>query len=251
MAKGIYGQTLATPQSPAASFPLRTIRLSPATASPIHADSQINLDVVVTAQSGRRAADELRREDFTILDNKEAVPLTSFRVVSGNEVPVEVILVVDAVNNSYQNIAYEKGQIDKFLQANDGRLAHPTALAIVTDTGTQIQQGFSTDGNALSTDLDNFSIGLRSIHRSAGFYGAGERFELSIKALQSMVAREATRPGRKQIVWISPGWPLLSGPGIQVDAHEHQKLFSSIVALSTGNARGPRHAVQRECKWRR
>jgi VWFA-related protein len=34
-------------------------------------------------------------------------------------------------------------------------------------------------------------------------------------------------------VWISPGWPLLSGINVQLDNKEVQSLFASIVSLST------------------
>ncbi len=139
------------------------------------ADSKIHLDVVAMPQSGAPVGG-LRQQDFTLLDNKAAQPITSFQALSGNEAPIEVVLLVDAVNTSYQSVAYERGQIDKFLRANGGHLAHPTALAVLTDTGTQIQEGFSRDGNALTASLDQYAVGIRSIRHSAGFYGATERF---------------------------------------------------------------------------
>lgn len=200
-------------------------------ASP-HADtSEIMLDVVATPKSGPPSA-ELRREDFTILDNKVPQPITAFKAMGGTDAPVHVLLLIDAVNTGYENIAYERSEIDKYLKANGGHLAYPTALAVFTDTSTQIQQGYSTDGNGLSKDLDTFTIGLRDIRRSAGFYGAAERFDLSIRALDQLAAREASVPGRKLVLWISPGWPLLSGPGVQLDAKEQRQLFANIVGIS-------------------
>jgi VWFA-related protein len=197
-----------------------------------HEDGKIVLDVVVTPKNGQPVA-ELTQSQFTLLDNKAPQPITSFKPFAGNEAPVQVILLIDAVNTGYQSVAYERQQIDGFLKANGGRLAHPTTLAIFKDTDTQIQEGASTDGNALSADLANYTIGLRDIRRSAGFYGATDRFELSIKALQQLAAREATKPGRKIIIWVSPGWPLLSGPGVQLDRKQQDGIFAQIVSLST------------------
>ena len=48
-----------------------------------------------------------------------------------------------------------------------------------------------------------------------------------------MAARESPRPGRKVILWVSPGWPLLSGPDVELDAKEQQRLSADIVSLST------------------
>ena len=35
------------------------------------------------------------------------------------------------------------------------------------------------------------------------------------------------------MIWVSPGWPLLSGPNVQTDAKEHQQIFADIVNFST------------------
>jgi len=193
---------------------------------------KIHLDVVVTPKSGPPVAG-LQQQDFTVLDNKTPRPVTSFRALGGSDAPIEVILLVDAVNISYQKLAYARTEIDKFLRANEGRLAHPTTLAIFTDDGTQIQDGSSSDGNALSADLEKYAVGLRTIRRSSGIYGADERFQLSLTALHQLAVREAARPGRKIILWVSPGWPLLTGPNIELSPKQRQQIFTDIVNLST------------------
>ncbi len=195
-------------------------------------DDRIVLDVVASAKSGVPVSG-LQQQDFALLDNKVPQTIASFRAVDGRQEPIEMILVIDAVNTPFQTVAYEREEIDKFLRDEGGHLAHPMSLAIFTDTGTKIQEGFSSDGNALSTSLDQSVIGLRDIRRSAGFYGAAERFELSLKTLRDLIAHEATRPGRKIMLWVSPGWPLLSGPNVQMSANEQQQLFTDIVSLST------------------
>jgi VWFA-related protein len=195
-------------------------------------NSRIYLDVVVTPNSGPPVAG-LQQQDFTLLDNKAPQAITSFQAFSGSEAPVSVILVIDAVNTGYETIAYERNEIDKFLRANGGRLAHPTALAIITDTGSQIQQDFSTDGAAVSAAFDKYAIGLRDLRRSAGFYGAVERLQLSLQALSQLAAREAPLPGRKIVLWVSPGWPFLSGPRVVYDSKQERQIFDNIVSVTT------------------
>jgi VWFA-related protein len=192
---------------------------------------RIVLDVVVTPKNGQPVSG-LQQQDFTVLDNKVPQPLASFQAVDGRKAQVEVILLVDAVNTSYQSVAFERGEIDKFLRADQGNLAHPTAFAVLTDSGIQTQEGFSSDGNALSASLDQYTVGLRNIRRDTGFYGAAERFQLSLKGLHDLAAREASHPGRKIIVWISPGWPLLSGANVELDTKQQQQLFEYVVSLS-------------------
>jgi VWFA-related protein len=190
----------------------------------------LKLDVVVTPKSGTPVAN-LRQQDFKVLDNKVPQPITSFQAVAGDQVPVEVVIVIDSVNTGYQQIAFERIEIDKLLRANGGHLAHPTTLAILGDKGIQIQESFSTDGNAIATALDSYTVGLRTLTRSAQ-YGGQERFQISLDALQRLAVNEADKPGRKFILWVSPGWPILSGPRLDISTETRHRLFSSIVAFS-------------------
>ena len=61
-----------------------------------------------------------------------------------------------------------------------------------------------------------------------------QRFSLSIPALASLAAEQVDVPGRVILVWIGPGWPMLSGPGFLPDTPETQRnFFAHIVGLST------------------
>ncbi|HUZ96574.1 MAG TPA: VWA domain-containing protein [Edaphobacter sp.] len=201
---------------------------APASQSP----NSIHLDVVVTPRSGTPVAG-LKQQDFSVLDNKISQPIQSFQAVSGDQAPMQIILLVDGVNTPYVRLAYVRQQIDKFLRSNGGHLAHPISLAIFTNDKTRIQNGATTDGNALSKLLDNSPIGLRTIHRSAGIYGADERIQLSLQTLRQLAALEAGRPGPKIILWVSHGWPLLSGPRIDLGMREQKRVYAQVVALTS------------------
>jgi VWFA-related protein len=192
---------------------------------------KIVLDVVVTPKSGAPVAD-LPAQAFTLLDNKTPRPITSFRAFAQSQEPTQVILVVDNVNTSYQTIAYARPQIEKFLTANDGHLPYPTTLAVVNDTGTQIEGHPTTDGHALSAAFDQYEIGLKYLRRDTGIYGAADRSDIGLRALNALMAHDSKLPGRKIILWISPGWPLLSGPRLDLPFKQQQQIFSTIVALS-------------------
>jgi VWFA-related protein len=199
--------------------------------------SKISLDVVVTDKSGQ-VISGLQQQDFTLLDNKAPQTITSFAEINGRQATIEVIVVIDAVNAAFQNIAYERGQIDQFLRSEGGNLAYPLAIVVSTDNGAQIVGGFSSDGNALSATLDKANIGLRDFGRAGGYYGAAERVQLSLTALREIVASAAKRPGRKIIIWISPGWPLLSGSRTELDGKQEEQWFRNVVGISTELLRG-------------
>ena len=140
----------------------------------------IQLDVVVTSRSAAPVSG-LARNDFTILDNKVQQTITSFQSLRGREAPVEVLLVVDDVNTGVSHIAFERSEINKFLNIDGGNLTHPTALAVLTDSGTKIQDDFTTDGKALSAALDQYTIGLHKIPRGGGIYTS--RFQNPLQSL--------------------------------------------------------------------
>jgi VWFA-related protein len=208
------------------------IDAAPQSTPPAHAaSSSIRLNVIVAPKSGAPVAG-LKKEDFTLLDNKSARPITSFREVSAKQEPVKVILLIDAVNTDFSRVSYMRAEAQRFLKANDGHLADPTTIAVLTDKGTQIEKEFSTDGNALSGSLDHYTTGLREITRSSGIWGADERVQISLAAMGELSAYAASMPGRKILLWISPGWPLLSGARIDLDSKQQQQIFGNVVTFS-------------------
>jgi len=217
-------------------------QLQPRTAEPkvpppTSPDRVITIDVQVTDKSGAPVLG-LQQQDFTVLDDKRPQNILSFHAVDNEAAsttdPVEVVLVVDAVNTSFDAITYARSELKKFLLQNGGKLAQPVSLVVFTDTGTKMQGDPSRNGTALAALYNQYETGLRVINRSAGFYGATERFDLSLKTLTQLVEYEGKQPGRKLMVWFSPGWPLLSGPNVQLTSKESEHLFNGIVALSTG-----------------
>ena len=191
----------------------------------------IRLDVVVDTKSGQPVTN-LTQQDFTVLDNKSQRPITSFKVVTPAKEPVEVILFIDGVNTPFSLDAYMRDQTEKFLKANEGTLAYPTTFAVLTDDGVQFDSGFSTNGNLLSDSLEHHANGLRQINRSSQ-WGGIDRLDISLKALHQVVDSAADLPDRKIILWISPGWPLLSGPNIIQDSRQQQHIFSEVVSFSS------------------
>ncbi len=194
------------------------------------AGHELRQEAYVNAKSGQPVND-LEQKDFTVSDNKSARPITTFRRLNPQKEPVSVILLLDAVNTPYQTTVYARGGIEKFLKLNQGQLANPTSIVIMTDQGVEMNNSFSTDGNALSDELEHHTIGLREITRNSEWSGP-ERLQICINAVHKMIQTMVSLPGRKIVVWISAGWPLVSGPQVYLDAKQEQQIFNEVVTMS-------------------
>ena len=207
----------------------------PAASSPSAAANRlITLDVVVADQSGH-AVPGLQQQDFTLLDNKLAQKIVSFHAVTGapatDDPPVEVILVVDEVNTSFQQVVIVRQEIEKFLNQNGGQLAQPVSILFFSDSGAAATTP-SKDGKAVLAELNQHKQPLRNTNRAQGAYGAIERLNRSLTTLGQLADFEVKRPGRKLVIWMSPGWTFLSSPVVQLSSKDQQTLFRTVVSLS-------------------
>ena len=137
---------------------------------------------------------------------------------------------------AYSTVGYEREQIDKFLRADQGKLAYPVSLAVLTDTDLQIVQGFSSDGNALSAALDQYASGLRSFSSSGGFFEANEVFQISLRGLQDLIDRESARSPRtvraRSSFGFLPAGRSSPAPMSRSTPRQQESLFARIVDFS-------------------
>jgi VWFA-related protein len=197
--------------------------------------SRITLDVVVNDKSGNPVSG-LEQQNFTILDNKQPQKILSFEAIGGNgaaNADLETILVIDAVNIGLTRVAFAREEIQKFLRQDGGKLARPLSIDFLSDSGLIGQETPSRDGDALIAYMNQHQTALRTLRRSQGFYGAADQVQLSLRALGQLAQYEENRPGRKIVIWVSPGWPMLTGPNVQLTSKDQQNLFSTVVAVST------------------
>jgi VWFA-related protein len=211
---------------------------SPAT---IATEGLIKLDVVVTGKEGKPAAG-LEPQDFTLLDKEQPQKILSFQAIDGRttnpDPPVEVILVIDTMNLPASQVPLAKNEAEKFLRRNQGHLAQPVSLYLLSSAGLSSMAGPSIDGNALADEIARGRelpvSRLTPIRVGVGFLADERNFaspkladyvtQNSLRPLGFIVLEERRRPGRKLLFWMSPGWKV--DPGTD-------KSFDRITELST------------------
>lgn len=206
------------------------------------ADGLIKLDVVVTDKSGNPISG-LRSSDLTLLDNGQPQKILSLhgfdRTTAKPETPVEVILVIDTVNLSQEQVSAAKSSVENLLRANQGHLAQPVRVFLLSPAVLSSTLEPSTDGNTLADQVAR-GTGLPvtrptmvlqpgQSYRVTGGTPAmtpeGKANRISLNALGAIVIEERRKPGRKLLFWIGPGWP--------VDQGGCDTSFDSVTEFST------------------
>ena len=205
---------------------------APATEQVQKPTRRLTLSVVVSDKSGKPVGG-LDPADFVVLDNTLQRSAT-VHALTGHSTrpPTEVVLLFDALNATFQDVLLERQGIDKYLRQNGGRLPLPVSIVFLSDTGVQLAAA-STDGNALADNLAKLKSPIRMHDTAQSFNGLQERQQRSVAALMQLSKYEATTPGRKLLVWVGPGWPLLSAHSSTLNAENKARYFSTIVTLNT------------------
>jgi VWFA-related protein len=271
----VFAQQAIPPTSQPDQSPLPAAGPSPTLTSRSHEERErtyqaahrIILNVEVTDASGREVTG-LKEEDFTLLDNQLPRKLESFQKKNGDapEARTHALVVLDAMNNNFRTMGYERKGIEKFLAQNQGHLAYPITVGVLSRAGLRVSQP-SRYGSALIAELENLSSGLRpaSCAEEAGDGGLGKplvgsamvglkgeveeqsdagfskmtncenaRFKLSVSQINQLAMREADVPGRAILIWVGPGWPELTGSEYKADTPAmKQNFFDYRVELST------------------
>lgn len=200
------------------------------------ANRRISLDVIVTDKSGNPLAG-LQREDFTILDNQRTQAIASFRApvegVKADDPPQRVVFVIDEVNVSFRAMSNARQQLEKYLRQNGGQLPIPMSLVIFSEKSTQVQGTPTRDGNLLADSVHAIGTGAPQELLGAQFANVVWRLQVSLRAFEKLVRYEATQPGRKLLIWLSPGWPLITESADKLLAKDQQNDFHLLVDLST------------------
>lgn len=186
----------------------------------------IRLDVTVTDRNGAPVSN-LKRTDFTLLDNSHPTKIVAFRPASSlyppAEPPTSVIILIDTLDLEPYLANLERNQVAGFLRRNEGHLTQPVTLYSLDNKGLALQAGPSRDGNALAKAVESGAT-LRLL-----FGGPGSNANdldkdyrqfaaiTGIRALGSIAATQSTIPGRKLLLWVGAGFRH-RGSGSYVDA---------------------------------
>jgi VWFA-related protein len=177
------------------------------------------LDVTVLDKKGNPVVRGLTKEDFTVTDNKQAQRIFSFeppethvmeRKASDDnpsgKAPV-TIFVLDLLNSRFEDFAYIRYSMQKYLAARQAQLGSPAELMLLGNTSLEMVQGFTRSKADLLSALNHVPPALPYKMNPSFFF---ERFAQSVDALQQIALQNTGVPGRKNIIWVGHGGPSIN-----------------------------------------
>ena len=187
------------------------------------------IDVVVTDKGGNPVT-TLTKDDFVVYEDKVPQRVVSFEPPSSHTLPIGgdktpldpeypksfgqspvTILVLDELNTHFEDSSFAVRSVRQYLESQPAMLGQPTTLMVVSDNKFRVLQNFTRDRTALLKALTDQSVHYAwklEGDKSIG-YGAVERLDESLSALEQIAQATARIPGRKNLVWIGQGFPSL------------------------------------------
>jgi VWFA-related protein len=187
------------------------------------------LDVTVLDKDGRPVVSGLTKSDFTITDDKQPQRIFSFEPpeahtvanaasADGEATPPLTIFVLDLLNSNFQQFAFIRYTMEKYLEAQPARLKSPAEMMVIGNESLELVQSYTQNKEDLLFALKHMSAVLPAKEMNGS--SLGERFGQSIDALQQIALQNKGVPGRKNIVWVGAGGPSLNTSSLQASAKD-------------------------------
>ena len=225
---------------------------------------RILLNVQATDPSGH-AVPGLRAQDFSLQINHQPQTITSFHAVQdgGATAHAHAFFVIDMLNNSARDLANVRKALEE-LTGSTRLLPLPTSVVVLTDKGMEVS-GTSQNPEEIASgvervtrnfhfrdcteDWNNAAVGrpnilspdevarLQTTDRISNCLN--EKYQRSLTALLHFAHYQRDVSGRAILIWIGPGWPILSGPEFtRYTPAMRQSYFENLVQVSTQLSEG-------------
>jgi VWFA-related protein len=238
---GAYSQSNTPDQPVASQQPASDTHQSPTT---LRTNTRLVVVDVVAVDSRGQVISDMKADDLKILEDGKQQKISSFTfhppgktdAITSTPLPANVVtnapsfqasslnvMLLDTLNGDFGEQAYVKGQLLKYL--SQARLSHPIALFAMENHLVMLHD-FTTDPVALKSSVEKFRAPARFINgetatsRASAFttFGDAHTSERDIAStlnqLNALAKTLSGYPGRKNLIWLSEGFPINLFPDI-------------------------------------
>jgi VWFA-related protein len=190
------------------------------------------LDVVVTDAKGQ-VVNGLTKDDFSVYEDKVPqsvvsldrsaayLPAANVAVNSTAELdklepdaPVNII-VLDELNTKFEDQAFSRYSIKKYLGLQGDTLQLPTMLVAVDVQHFMVLRDYTRSKKEILAALDHHFAGLP---KDASWQG--EQFNAAFSALMEVAQATAGHAGHKNMIWIGRGFPSIDPMNLPADVND-------------------------------
>jgi VWFA-related protein len=243
----------AQPVAPAATTSPATPAQAPTPAQPVrNADGTytiritsrlVVLDAVVVDAKGAIVKD-LKKSDFKVEEAGEPQTILNFEETGAHipspevaidstadldrlapRAPVDIILL-DEFNTRFEDMAFARYSLKKYLEKQPDKLITPTMLIAVSLQNFSVLHDYTQNKAEIISALDHhFSVSPWQVSQGAW---VNERYGTAFITLRRVAEAVIGHPGHKNMIWIGRGFPpsRRTGAGWTIDAEN--RLFSSV-----------------------
>jgi VWFA-related protein len=190
------------------------------------------LDMVVTDAKGNVVTD-LKKDNFRVTEMNEPQAILNFEPAGAHVTPLSAeinstaeldaaaprapvnIILLDEFNTRFEDMAFARYSLKKFLERQPGKLTTPTMLIAVSLQKFEVLHDYTQNKDDLIHALDHhFSAYPWQAHQGGWL---AERYATAFITLRRVAQAVIGHPGHKNMIWIGRGFPNLNLANFPLD----------------------------------
>ncbi len=191
------------------------------------------LDLVVEDAKGSVVRD-LKKEDFKVTEAGEPQTILNFETTGAHTVdpsvsinstaeldrlapraPVNIILL-DEFNTRFEDMAFARYSLKKYLERQPGKLETPTMLIAVSLQNFTVLRDYTQDKEQILSALEHHFGGYPWQAHNGGWLA--ERYGTAFESLRRVAQAVVGHQGQKNMIWVGRGFPALNFANLQIDS---------------------------------
>jgi VWFA-related protein len=183
---------------------------------------RVLLDVVVTDSRGNPVRN-LTKDDFQVYEDHVPQVIKSFEATESRPLPSNVpinstaeldkiepkapvsILVLDELATKFEDQAFTRYSLKKYLKSQGNTLAQPTMLVVVNFKHFMVLRDYTTSKQEILKALDQHMSTMVWTPGSGNLQAS--QFTATFASLMEVAEATAGHPGHKNMIWVGRGFP--------------------------------------------
>jgi len=210
------------------------------------------LDVVVTGKKGQ-IVNNLSKDDFQVYEDKVPQIIRTLDAPQSHAAPANIpinstveldkleptapvtIIVLDEINTRFEDEAFARYSLKKFLDTQGDTLQQPTMFVAVSLQRFMVLRDYTTSKQEILSALDHH-LTIYPWHLQGGSWKT-EQYNAAFASLMEVAEATAGHPGHKSMIWIGRGFPAVDPATLSPEAGDALKTAIETCTNSLRDAR--------------